>query len=124
MKLKYRKATCSVWRGETQSFTLVNGYEVEGQEYWNEFLDWGDVPPPRMFVYKCRERWVVVESETGAVIPRARSTNGYTMMKNTRKDSVKNAIECLKYEGSEIFVKAINEWKKDKPNNAGGIEHV
>ena len=124
MNLKYRKATCDVWASETQDFRRVSGYEVEGQAYWNEFLDWGDVPPPRMFVYKRGEWWVVVESETGAILPRARSVDGYTMMNNTRKDKVKNAINCLKHEGSENFVIAVNAWKKDKPNTAGGIEHV
>ena len=107
MNLKYRKATCDVWMSETQDFRRVSGYEVEGQEYWNELLDWGDVPPPRMFVYKRGKSWIVIESETGAIIPRSRSVDGYTMMNNTRKDKVKNSINCLKHEGSEKFVIAV-----------------
>ena len=117
--MKYLKTTCVVMNNDNV-YEVKGGYEVEGQEYWNEFLDWNGTPAPRLFVYKCNTyRWAVADMDGGAVIPYLRKKSGEDTIvypsKNTRDDRLRNAIEHIKHVGAEKYVKAIMDWRISYP---------
>ena len=122
--MKYYKMTCEVFNKDDE-YEVVNGYEVGGQEYENEFLDWRGTPSPRLFVYKCNSyKWAVADMGSGAVIPlmSKMSSTGYNIReacKNTRDDRLANAIEHLQYVGADRYIDAINRWEQQYPK---GVE--
>ena len=117
--MRYQKTTCIVINND-DVYEVATGYEVEGQEYWNEFLDWNGTLPPRLFVYKCNTyRWAVADLGSGAVIPYLRKKSGQHIIvypgENTRDDRVRNAIEHIKHVGAEKYVKAISKFQLNYP---------